>query len=92
MFGDWVVMIKFRRVIAVAESSWPGLPVPARPDQCCVPKACSEDLCKSSLWVAKPGNVLGSTKDECCVPLDCDDYKCSAKYVKKQKRRGAGIL
>ncbi|CAE7838872.1 unnamed protein product [Symbiodinium sp. CCMP2592] len=60
----------------------------SKPDQCCVPKVCSKDICDSTLWEPKPGNVLGSTKEECCTPRDCDDYKCSAKYVKKSKRHG----
>ncbi|CAE7482772.1 unnamed protein product [Symbiodinium pilosum] len=60
----------------------------SKPEQCCTPKPCSKDLCTSSLWEPKPGNVFGSTKEECCLPRDCDDYKCTAKYVKKPKRHG----
>mmetsp|Transcript_15863 Transcript_15863/g.37457 ORF Transcript_15863/g.37457 Transcript_15863/m.37457 type:complete len:620 (+) Transcript_15863:83-1942(+) len=60
----------------------------SKPDQCCIPKKCSKDICTGSQWEPKPGNVFGSTRSECCVPKDCDDFTCSAKYTKKPKQHG----
>eukprot|EP00440_Ansanella_granifera_P044061 gb/GFBE01047750.1/.p1 GENE.gb/GFBE01047750.1/~~gb/GFBE01047750.1/.p1 ORF type:complete len:624 (+),score=136.41 gb/GFBE01047750.1/:1-1872(+) len=53
--------------------------------ECCIPIPCKAEVCNSSLWVLKPGDVFGSTTDECCVPADCDTYQCSAtsKWSKK---------
>ena len=60
----------------------------SKPDQCCIPKLCGK-ICNSSMWQAKPGDVLGSTVEECCSPRDCDDVLCKGNFAKKPRRHDA---
>lgn len=60
-------------------------------EQCCIPKICTADICNSTIWQSKSGEVFGSTEQECCEPRDCSLYQCSSltKWV-KNKSTGAG--
>jgi len=46
-------------------------------EQCCYPRLCTAEVCKSSDVKVKNGTgMLGSTPEECCEPAYCRDFEC----------------